>query len=121
MGNYEGVVLPENQRVSEKKSIGLIIVQILTTLCESVPSRRPELRSNIRFFIIVAAVIVLIIIIFIIINITVLQTIASYQAVYGPIKPLAPKFTKICSQRLLASSKLQSKWKGRKFEDNEEV
>jgi hypothetical protein len=53
-----------------------------------VPSRRPELRSNIQFIIII--IIIIIIFFIIIIIITLLQTSSSYKAVYGPIKPLAP-------------------------------
>jgi len=110
LGNSEAVGLPENHRASEKQSTGLIMEQILTTLCESVPGRRPEVRSNIRLFIII------------IINIiTVLQTAASYPAGYGLIKPLvtySPQFVLNAFWLLL---KLQSYVKGQKFEDIEDI
>jgi hypothetical protein len=94
----------ENQRASGKQSRGLI-VQILTTLHESVRGRKPELRSNIRFIIIT----------------TVLQTTDSYPAMYGPIQPLAPDSRHFSLNNFRLLLKLQSTLKGQEFEDNEEV
>lgn len=70
-----------------------------------VPSRRPELRSNILFFIII----------------TVLQTTVSYPADYGHIKPLIPYSPQFVLNYFWLLLKLQSNLKGQKFEDIEEV